>query len=356
MLFILEKELLNNTVYAWLIAIAATLFTLVLLLLVKKLLARRLARKDVEKRSSLDIFLGGVLVRTRFIFLLVFALFIGSLFLNLPLTVHRFLETVMIVVLMLQIGIWGTGIIDFWINRRIREEMLKDNTTATTLNGLGLVVRIVFWCIIMLVILDSIPGLEVSTLVASLGITGIAVALAVQNILGDLFASLSITLDKPFVIGDFIRVDDKAGSVEYIGLKSTRVRSLSGEQLVFSNSDLLSSRISNFKRMERRRIAFTVGVTYQTSPEKLEAMPEMIRGTICDHPQTTFDRAHFKEFSDSGLIFEVVYFVESPDYMVYMDIQQTINLAIFRRFADEGISFAYPTQTLFVENSHPAQV
>jgi small-conductance mechanosensitive channel len=354
--YFFEIELLNNTIYTWLIATAATLITFVLLILIKRLLARHLVRKELEKRSSIDIFLGGALIRTRNYFLLIFAFYIGSLFLALSATVRGFIDTVTVIVFMLQVGIWGTGIINFWINRRIREEMLKNNTTATTLTGLGLVVRIVFWSIISLVILDSVPGIEISTLVASLGITGIAVALAVQNILGDLFASLSITLDKPFVIGDFIRVDDKSGSVEYIGLKSTRVRSLSGEQLVFSNSDLLSSRISNFKRMERRRIAFVIGVTYQTPPEKLEIMPEIIRGIICGHPQTTFDRAHFKEFSDSGLIFEVVYFVESPDYMIYMDIQQAINLAIYRRLAEEEISFAYPTQTVFVHNSHPAQV
>jgi len=191
-------------------------------------------------------------------------------------------------------------------------------------------------------------GVDITALIAGLGIGGIAVALALQNVLGDLFASLSIVLDKPFVIGDFIIVDDLLGTVEHIGLKTTRVRSLFGEQLVFSNSDLLNSRIRNYKRMHERRIVFSLGVTYQTPYEKLAAIPDIIREIIELQEQVRFDRAHFKEYGDFALEFEIVYYMLVPDYNAYMDTQQAINLALYERFEKEGISFAYPTQTLYV--------
>jgi small-conductance mechanosensitive channel len=187
--------------------------------------------------------------------------------------------------------------------------------------------------------------------VAGLGIGGIAVALAIQNILGDLFASLSIALDKPFVIGDFIIVDQLLGTVEHIGLKTTRIRSLSGEQIVFSNADLLNSRIRNYKRMYERRVVFSIGVTYQTPYEKLASIGTTLKEIIESQPDVRFDRAHFREYADSSLNYEVVYYVKSPDYNRYMDIQQAINLEIYRRFQDGGIEFAYPTRTLYLQDT-----
>jgi small-conductance mechanosensitive channel len=156
-------------------------------------------------------------------------------------------------------------------------------------------------------------------------------------------------LDKPFVIGDFIIVDEYLGTIEHIGLKTTRIRSLSGEQLVFSNADLLKSRIRNYKRMYERRVVFTIGVLYQTPYEILSQIPEMIHKIIESKAQVRFDRAHFKEYGDYSLKFEVVYWIQNPDYNVYMDIQQGINLDIFKQFHEAGIEFAYPTQTLLLQ-------
>jgi small-conductance mechanosensitive channel len=200
----------------------------------------------------------------------------------------------------------------------------------------------------LLLILDNL-GIDITALVAGLGVGGIAVALAVQNILGDLFASLSIVLDKPFAVGDFIIIDDYLGSVEHVGLKTTRLRSLSGEQLVMSNADLLSSRIRNYGRMYERRIVFSLGVTYQTPRDKLKKIPGIIRDAVEAQDQTRFDRSHFKGYGSFSLDFETVYHVLQPDYNLYMDIQQAVNFAIHERFEAEGIEFAYPTQTLFVE-------
>jgi small-conductance mechanosensitive channel len=186
-------------------------------------------------------------------------------------------------------------------------------------------------------------------MVASLGIGGIAVALALQNVLGDLLASLSIVLDKPFVIGDMVVVGDLSGTVEHVGLKTTRVRSLSGEQLVFSNSDLLSSRIRNFKRMDERRVLFQIGVVYGTPRAKLEAIPGMVKEAVEAQSNARFDRCHFKTFGASSLDFETVYYMRVPDYQAYMDTQHAINMAIYQRFEDEGLEFAFPTQTIFLE-------
>jgi small-conductance mechanosensitive channel len=211
----------------------------------------------------------------------------------------------------------------------------------------GFVMRLVVWTAVLLVLLDNL-GVDITALVAGLGVGGIAVALAAQNILGDLFASLSIVLDKPFVVGDFIAIGEFLGSVEHVGLKTTRLRSLSGEQVVFSNADLLGSRVRNYGRMFERRVLFSLGVTYQTPPDKMRRIPVMIREIVESQDRVRFDRAHFQGFGDFALLFEVVYYVLSREYNVHMDIQQSINMTLLERFAAEGIEFAYPTQTVFV--------
>ncbi len=211
--------------------------------------------------------------------------------------------------------------------------------------------KIGVWIFVFLIILDNLPGVEITTLIAGLGIGGIAVGLAVQNILSDLFSSVSIALDKPFVIGDTIKVGEFVGTVESIGLKSTRLRSISGEQLIFTNSDLLSSRIQNFKRLERRRVIFSLGVTYETSTENLEKIPRLVEEIISTKPNVTFDRAHFKEFGAFSLNFEIVYYVDTSDFRYFMDVQQEINLEIFRKFNERGIQFAYPTQVIYTRNN-----
>jgi small-conductance mechanosensitive channel len=210
-------------------------------------------------------------------------------------------------------------------------------------------VSFLLWIMAAIFLLDNL-GFNISTLVAGLGVSGIAVAIAAQGILGDLFNYFVIFFDRPFELGDFIIFDDKLGSIEKIGIKTTRVRTLSGEQLIVSNSNLVNSRVHNYKRMERRRILFRIGVTYQTPSNKLEAIPGILRGIIEGIDQTQFDRSHFQGYGDFALTFETVYYVLSPDYAVYMDIQQEINLRLFRAFEEREIAFAYPTQTLYVQS------
>ena len=224
----------------------------------------------------------------------------------------------------------------------------EETVDRTILNAIRMVTTVALWTIGFLIILSHL-GVNVSTLVASLGIGGIAIALAAQNILGDIFASFSLYFDRPFKIGDFIIVGKDSGVVKDIGIKTTRLQSLQGEELVIPNKELTEARVQNFKKMEKRRIVFSFGVVYQTVPHKLESIPLMIKKIIAEQKKASFDRAHFFRFGDSSLDFEVVYFVESYDYNVYMDIQQTINLAILNAFEKEGIEMAFPTRTVYVK-------
>jgi len=253
-------------------------------------------------------------------------------------------------VLLAQAASWGLGAIAFWLGRITRRRAQHDRASLTTINFLGIVARVVLFSLLFLLALDAF-GINVTTLVTTLGIAGVAVALAVQNVLGDLFASLSIALDKPFVIGDTIAVDQFTGTVEDIGLKTTRLRALAGERLIFSNADLLKSRIRNFRGQAERRVVFTIGLEYGTSADQVERVPAIIREVITGEPNARLDRTHFNGFGDSALTFETVYYVNSGDYTVYMDTQQRIYLALLRAVEGAGLSFAFPTRTVVLQRA-----
>jgi small-conductance mechanosensitive channel len=345
---LLDTVFYHNTVQTWIIALGVVVVVFAALRLLKGLLYRRFAALAKKTATDLDDLVADLIRRVRLYFLLAVALYAGSQFLTLPEALKAFLQKLVVIAFLLQGVVWGSGVLDFLIQRARKQKGEEDKAGLTTFSALGFVGRLVLWSVALLLVLDNL-GVDITALVAGLGVGGIAVALAVQSILGDLFASMSIVLDKPFVIGDFINVDNLMGTVKHIGLKTTRVQSLTGEEIVFANSDLLNSRIKNYKRMIERRILFTVGVTYQTTADKLEAVPGMIREIVEAQDKVRFDRAHFKQFGAFSLDFETSYYVKDPDYLVYMDIQQAINLALFRKFAAEGIEFAYPTQTVFVE-------
>jgi small-conductance mechanosensitive channel len=244
---------------------------------------------------------------------------------------------------LIQGAVWGNGLYSFWRERLRRQKGEGDRAHLTTLTAIGFLFRLALWVTALLLVLANL-GVNITALLAGLGVGGIAVALALQNILGDLFASMSILLDKPFVVGDFISVDNLGGTVEHIGLKTTRVRSLSGEQLVFSNGDLLKTRIRNYQKMKDRRVVFAFTVAASTAPEKLGAIAEIIRESIAGRRLAQFDRCYFKEFGTMGPTFESIYYVLSPDYGEYLDIQHAVNLEISRRFREEGIELAYLPQ------------
>ena len=220
---------------------------------------------------------------------------------------------------------------------------------ASALGLLSFLSKFLIWTFALILILDNL-GVNITALVTGLGIGGVAVALAVQNILGDLLASISIVLDKPFEIGDLIVVGEFSGHVERIGMKTTRLKSITGEQLVFANSELLKSRIRNYKRMNERRVVFSLSIDYESELEKLKRIPELLKEIVSRQDYITFDRAHLKSLEPSSLIFEIVYLVPDSDYMVFMNVQQRINFEILETFSLEGISLARPLQTLEIRD------
>jgi len=343
----LDYEVLGNSLLMWSSGIGT--FVVVWLILG---VARRLVIGRLRSSGQSDEFIAlqvteHVAAQTKRWFLLLVALFMGSRFLVWSPAAELLLTRVAILGLLLQMGIWAVAALSKIVQNRRQDQLAEDPGAVAAVDMLGFIMRVGIWALVLLLALDNL-GVNITALVAGLGVGGIAIALAAQNILSDLFASLSIVLDKPFVVGDFIIIDDYLGSVERVGIKTTRVRSLSGEQLIFSNNDLLSGRIRNYGRMYERRVVFSLGVTYQTPVEHLRQIPEIIRDAIQLQDSTRFDRAHFQKHGDFALVFEAVYYVLSPEYNVYMDTQQAVNLLIHERFAQEGIEFAYPTQTVYV--------
>jgi small-conductance mechanosensitive channel len=346
---LLETVYWGNALQDWLIALIVFAVSLMALKIIQRVAVRKLSRLAKFTVNEFDDMLVDVFKNTKFLILMVAAAYLALRVVTLPAAFVAFWKKFVVVVLIVQGGFWLSAGITFFLRRTIQKRSEQDASTATTITFLGFMARLVLWVLVLLMILDNL-GVNITGLVAGLGIGGLAVALAVQNILGDLLASLSIVLDKPFVIGDFVVVDSLSGTIEHIGLKTTRVRSINGEQLIFSNTDLLKSRIRNFKRMSERRVVFSFGVVYQTPMEKIQAVKRIVKDIIEKQENARFDRVHFKEFGDSSLNFEVVYFVPSQDFNLYMDVQEAVNLEIFRRFGEEGIEFAYPTQTLYVQN------
>ena len=350
---LIEQILFHNQPLSF--GAALTIFIAVLLIfqLLGTVILRRVQTFAAKTETAIDDFVADLLSNTKVWFQILIAFYAGTFRIGLPVQISNLIVRIVIIVLWLQIGIWMSSAISFWVETYKRERLDKDASSVTTVSALSYIGNIILWTIVALLILDNL-GIEVTSLIAGLGITGIAVALAVQNILGDLFASLTIVLDKPFVIGDFIVVGSHSGTVEKIGLKTTRLRSLLGEQIIFGNNDLLQSRINNFQYLKERRAVFSFGVRYETPYEKLKAIPDMVQEIIESREHVRFDRTHFKAYGDFALNFEVVYHVLSADFLLFMNIQQAVNLELFRRFEEEGIEFAYPTQTLILEQGRQA--
>ncbi len=343
---VLNQSFLGNLLFQWGIALGIVLVWLVIFLLVRAIAVHRLAKIAARTNTIIDDIALLILQHTKAWLVVLVASYFGSLALTLPASITLWIQTIAVIAFITQGAFWIDAVLMFWMQCYQTKTMETNASQATTVRTLGYVFRVALLSLLFLMALDNIPGVEVTALVASLGVAGIAVALALQSVLSDLFASLSIALDKPFVINDFIIVGDFMGTVENIGIKTTRLRSLSGELLVFANADLVSSRIRNYKQMRERRILFSLGVVYATPYEKLSMIPTLIREIIEAQEHVRFDRAHFASYGDFALNFEIVYYVLSADYNQYMDLQQTINLAIFKAFDEAGIEFAFPTQTL----------
>lgn len=341
----LSLELLGNSPLQWASATGAALLSVVAMLFLFRVVRVRLTAFARKTDGTLDDALAAAIRATHFWFIAAVAMLCGAQFLELPDRIGPIVSRVFTLALIVQAGLWAHAGIGGLLSGYLARHRNLDANGATTTSILCFVAQVALWSLVVLMVLDNL-GFDVTTLVASLGIGGIAVALAAQNVLGDMFASIAIALDQPVVIGDFIVVGDLTGTVERVGLKTTHLRSLSGEAIVLSNSDLLNSRIRNYKRMSERRVLFGFGVTYDTPPEKLRKLPDMVREIIERETLSRFDRAHLATFGASALEFEVVYYVRDPDYGKFMDVQQRINLGLISALQAAGIEFAFPTQTI----------
>lgn len=330
------------------LAVAAALMAYLLTSLALRYTLGRMRALAGRTDNRIDDTVVDVLSGTNRAFLMVAALLIGLGMLDVSERWNARIGQLWFVALALQVGLWLTRAISIGLRRHEERHtsagMTQVSASATLISW---TLRTVLWAIVLLAVLSNL-GVNITAFVASLGVGGIAIALAVQNILGDLFASLSIAVDKPFEVGDAIGIGDLSGTVQHIGLKTTRLRSLSGEQIVISNTDLLKQVVKNYRRMQERRIAFKFGVSYDSTPEQIEAIPDIVRRLIGSRPSLRLDRAHFQAFGESSLDFEVVYFVTDPDYALYMDEQQRLNLALMRELATLGVEFAFPTRTVIL--------
>lgn len=343
----LQQQFLGNSILEWLIAAAVLLVIVFGVALIRRLVVKILKRVADSTETDLDDIFVGAISRTNLFFAAVIGLVIASYPLDLPDKVVQIRGYILSVTIILQLAFYANAILQGLLMRARKTRATDDAAGQMAITAIKYVSRVILWSIVLLIILDNV-GVNISALIAGLGVGGIAIALAIQSILGDALSFVAIIFDKPFEVGDFLIVDDKLGTVKKVGLKTTRVRALQGEEIVFSNNDLLKSRIRNFKKMQERRIAFMFGVVYQTSAEQLEKIPGYVKEIIDGIENARFDRAHFFKYGAHSLDFEVVYYVKTGDYNEYMDIQQDINMKIFRKFQDEGVSFAYPTQTLYV--------
>lgn len=303
-----------------------------------------LCKKIDSKRHNVVIEIWkSLFIATTRLFLLGTALYFASRFVELPAQIEGLILKITMIIFWIQVAIWLSTGIKHAADRYIEQKRALDQSAVTAASMGFFGARVLVFILVLLLALDNI-GFDVTTLIASLGIGGIAIALAVQNILGDLLASLSITLDKPFVVGDFIVMDEFMGTVENIGLKTTRIRSLNGEQIIVSNAELLKGRIRNYKRMLERRAVFTFTLRHDTSPDTLNKIPLKVQESIQKIPKTRFDRCHFVKITDLGFVFEAVYSVLAPDYNQYMDIQQNINIDLLRTLSDLNANFAFSLQ------------
>lgn len=333
---------LGNDLAAWTKAVLQFALWFTVLPIVKRFVTHRLQKLAPEQSSAPFELALDLLRRTTRVFLVVVAVYLAVQWLTVPSQLGRWITGAVLLIVWLQVAMWGSAAVRFFVDQRLRRDPEAAKESAASMNILKFVGIAAVWAFAALLLLANL-GIDVTALIAGLGVGGIAIALAVQKVLGDLLASLSIALDKPFKVGDFLVIGEEKGTVEHIGIKSTRLRSISGEQVVVSNADLLSSRVHNFGLLYERRALFRVGITYETPRDKVAEVPRILEEAIRAQPKTRFDRAHFASFGAYSLDFEAVYFVLDPAYGTFMDIQQAINLSLIDEFKRQGIDFAYPT-------------
>lgn len=342
----LSLEYLGNSVEVYIEALILFVGFALVFALVQWVILLRLQAFAEKTKTDIDDVLVKMVKSFKPPFYFFLAFYIATLGLEVESIFRQVVNGILLVWVAYQIVSALSVFVDYLLEKRAAKGDKKD--TKNAYGFLGNIVKGALWVVALLMVLSNL-GVDVTSLIAGLGIGGIAIAFALQNILADLFSSFAIYFDKPFEVGDMIVVGEFRGTVEKIGIKSTRIRSLQGEEIVIANQDLMSARLQNFRKLTERRVVFGFGILYETPTEKTEKIPEMVKAIVEAQENARFDRTHFKSFGDSALDFEVVYYVPSDEYKVYMDTQEAINLGLMRKFEEEGIEFAYPTQTLYIK-------
>jgi small-conductance mechanosensitive channel len=348
----MQALLLGISPAEWLIAaiIGATVWAALWIL--RDLIASRYKKYSNAKNPTLIRLIAYLIGNTKQILFFAVALDVARESLSLPDKIQHIASNAVMILILIQVGLWAGRAVRFYLEMKELERG-ADRVFAGSLDIISFVARILIWSLLILVALDNL-GVNITALLAGLGVGGVAVALALQNVLGDLFASLSIALDKPFVIGDNLTIDSFVGKVEHIGIKTTRLRSESGEQIILSNADILKSRVRNFGRLSQQRILATIRLSYDTPAEKLRAMPKLLENIVREHAQASFERCHLKTLGESSFQFELSYFVQQPAVNSMLDLQQAVNFRIIDEVKRLGVEFAYPTQLVVLDRHRPA--
>jgi small-conductance mechanosensitive channel len=342
-------EWYHNSLQAWLTAGLTVVGGFLVLVLLRRLVVSRLGAIAARTPNNIDDMFVEVVAKTRTWVLGALALYFALLPLTLP-KIEPYLHPTAKLVLLWQAALWGSAGVTFWVKHYMtRRTATSDRASIAMITAVGVGVKVFLWILVVITAMKTVFAIEITPLITGLGVSGIAVALAVQNILGDILAALAIVFDKPFDLGDTIGVDQITGTVEHIGLKTTRLRSIQGEQVIIGNSDLLKSRLRNFKRMYQRRVLFNLDVPFDTPTETVAKLPPIVQQIVSAQSPVKFDRSHVSSFGESAIRIETVYYVLDPEYKVYMDVQQAINLEILRRFGALNVKFAFPSRTVYHE-------
>jgi small-conductance mechanosensitive channel len=347
-----QRLLLSNSLAEWLIAgiVAAAVWSG--LWIVKRLIAARYEKYSAAQTRMPIRLIAYLIGNTEQFLFVAIALYAAQASLTLPDRLQHIVSNIVLILVLLQVGLWAGRSLRFYLEMK-QLERGADQVFSGSLDIINFVARMLIWSLLILVALDNL-GVNITALLAGLGVGGVAVALALQNVLGDLFASLSIALDKPFVVGDSLVIDTFTGKVEHIGIKTTRLRSETGEQIIFSNADLLKSRLRNFGRAQEQRALATIRVTYETPSDKLRAIPKLLESIVREQANSRFERCHLKTLGDSALLYELSYFVQQPNLNPLLDLQQAVNFRIIDELHRLGVAFAYQTP-LTVQGSMPAR-
>ena len=344
---VLNRTFLDNSVRAWLTAASTTAVIFIVLLVVRRVLHSRIGKLAARSTNQFDDMAVALLGGTRTSTLFVTAVVAGTHTLVLG-RAAPWVDRIGRLVLLWQIALWGVAAVTSWTKHHLEEQAVASRRSSVAMiTAMSVAAKVLVWVLIFTTALYTVWDINPASLITTLGVSGIAIALAVQNILGDILAALAIVFDKPFDVGDSIGVDTISGTVEHIGLKTTRIRSVTGEQIILGNGDLLKSRLRNYRRMSQRRVLFNLDVPFDTPAEVLRRIPSMVQEIVTSQSPVQFDRSHVASFTESAVRIETVYHVLDPDYKLYMDIQQNINLEILRKFNSEKLSFALPSRTVY---------